>query len=154
MKEYVVGFLFNEDKTQVALIQKIKPEWQKGKLNGIGGKIEEGETPILAMNREFKEEAGLDGLEWKYFTSIEGENLNYDKRDTQGFKVHFFHAHSDKIIGVESITEERIYVLGLELIRSADIWGLNVIPNIRWLIPMALSMNSDSATSFRVIENS
>lgn len=57
--EYVLGFLFNRDMTEVALILKTKPEWQAGKLNGIGGKVELGELPHYAMAREFYEETGL-----------------------------------------------------------------------------------------------
>ena len=56
MKKYVVGFLFQGDK--VALIQKNRPAWQKGKLNGIGGHIEENETPLSTVDREFFEELG------------------------------------------------------------------------------------------------
>ena len=59
MNEYVVGFVFNETMNSVLLIRKNHPEWQSGLLNGIGGKIEEGETPVQAMSREFVEEAGV-----------------------------------------------------------------------------------------------
>ena len=38
--EYVVGFAFDKKRENVALIQKNRPPWQKGKLNGIGGHIE------------------------------------------------------------------------------------------------------------------
>lgn len=34
---YVVGFCFNSDLSQIILIEKNKPEWQKGYLNGVGG---------------------------------------------------------------------------------------------------------------------
>jgi 8-oxo-dGTP pyrophosphatase MutT (NUDIX family) len=30
---------------EVLLIEKQKPAWQRGKLNGVGGKIEPGENP-------------------------------------------------------------------------------------------------------------
>ena len=59
MQNYVVGFLFNKDETQVALVRKNRPEWQAGNLNGIGGKMEVGETTNECMQREFKEETGL-----------------------------------------------------------------------------------------------
>jgi len=36
----VAGFLLSEDRGQVALVEKIKPEWQRGLLNGMGGEIE------------------------------------------------------------------------------------------------------------------
>ena len=59
---YVLGFVFSLDASRVLLIWKNRPEWQKGKLNGIGGKIEEGELPIDAMKREFSEETSFAGL--------------------------------------------------------------------------------------------
>lgn len=79
MQEYVAGFLFRqkgngifqcEGIIEVALIRKIKPEWQNGLLNGIGGKIEPGEYPLGAMIREFQEEAGLYILDWQHFATM------------------------------------------------------------------------------------
>ncbi len=58
MKRYVLGFYFDGDR--VLLINKTKPEWQRGKLNGLGGTVESGEAPILAMVREFREESGIE----------------------------------------------------------------------------------------------
>src|SRR5258708_364006 len=37
---YVCGFMMSYDLMQFLLIRKTHPDWQKGKLNGIGGKIE------------------------------------------------------------------------------------------------------------------
>jgi hypothetical protein len=71
---YVAGFLFRENKTQVALIEKQRPAWQKGKLNGIGGRVEIDETPREAMKREFKEEAGADISQWRAFCYLQGIN--------------------------------------------------------------------------------
>ncbi len=42
---YVTGFMYSIDRKRVVLIEKINPEWQKGHLNGVGGKIEKDETP-------------------------------------------------------------------------------------------------------------
>lgn len=44
------------------LILKNKPDWQAGKLNLPGGKVEEGETPQQAIIRELKEEAGFEPI--------------------------------------------------------------------------------------------
>jgi len=58
---YVLGFMFDRDYAEVALILKNRPAWQAGKWNGIGGKIEGDETPHAAMVREFTEETYLVG---------------------------------------------------------------------------------------------
>lgn len=65
-KKYVLGFAFAEDGKEVLLIRKNRPEWQAGKFNGIGGKVEEGETPEQAMYREFHEEAGIKNSNWEF----------------------------------------------------------------------------------------
>jgi 8-oxo-dGTP diphosphatase len=60
MKEAVVGFLFSENLEEVLLIKKARPDWQRGKLNGVGGKIEKTDaSPAAAMAREFEEETGM-----------------------------------------------------------------------------------------------
>ncbi len=41
------------------VINKNKPDWQKGKKNLPGGKIEDGETALEAAERELKEESNL-----------------------------------------------------------------------------------------------
>lgn len=56
---YVLGFIFDTNGREVVLIEKRRPAWQAGLLNGIGGKIEAGETPLQAMERECREECGL-----------------------------------------------------------------------------------------------
>lgn len=75
MQKYVVGFLFDTDKANVALIKKTRPAWQAGKLNGIGGKIEDTDaSPAEAMSREFFEETGvrIAALGWDNFGKLVG----------------------------------------------------------------------------------
>lgn len=56
--DYVLGFAFDQYDA-VALIRKARPDWQKGRWNGIGGKREPGEDGPTAMAREFREETGM-----------------------------------------------------------------------------------------------
>ena len=60
MVDYVLTYVFNKSFDKVLLITKERPDWQKGLLNGIGGKIEENETPIEAIKRELLEESGIN----------------------------------------------------------------------------------------------
>lgn len=120
MKSYVLGFLFN-DKEQVWLIQKTKPEWQTGKLNGIGGKVEDNEDYSDAMVREFKEEAGLNITDWKRFCVI---------TDDEEYQIICYVAFSNGI--PQTTTDE---VVGLY---PANNLPNNVLFNAYWLIPMAL----------------
>jgi len=55
----------------VLLILKEKPG-QKGRLNLVGGKVEEGETPEKAAHRELKEEAGWLAADMKKQKKLNG----------------------------------------------------------------------------------
>lgn len=71
-RKYVVGFLISQNCKRVVLIRKNRPQWQAGKLNGVGGHIEDGETPIKAMMREFLEETGVRITSWHKFAQCIG----------------------------------------------------------------------------------
>lgn len=126
---YVVGFLFSDSRDRVALIEKKKPDWQRGKLNGIGGKMEGDELPLDAMCREFKEETGADVWWWQPFCV-----LNF-----RGGAIHFFQATGD-IDALESMEAEVVTIVAV-----ADLPELRTIPNLRWLIPLALDKGAVTA---------
>lgn len=148
---YVAGFLFNKRLSQVALIKKSKPEWQKGKLNAIGGKIETGETATQAMTREFNEETGCYVVGWELFATLVCESERHKGAPDSGqpYQVHFFRAFADADLWsvVRTQTEEEVHV-----VRWEDIVWLNALPNLSWLIPMALNMDKDSAERFHITE--
>jgi 8-oxo-dGTP diphosphatase len=129
---YVAGFLFGNNKTQVALITKARPDWQKGKLNGIGGKVQETESVYTAMRREFKEEAGADVYDWKLFCILSG------KSETNPWTVAMF--KSECPVEIKTMEDEPV---GWYL--TSMIEHLNVIPNLKWLIPMAMADNEPFA---------
>jgi 8-oxo-dGTP diphosphatase len=66
MQKYVVGFIFNKDLDSVLLMHKNRPAWQDGLINGLGGKVEEGEDTFTTISREIEEESGLiiEESEW------------------------------------------------------------------------------------------
>jgi 8-oxo-dGTP diphosphatase len=135
MTHYVVGFAFNEDGTSVVLIKKNKPAWQAGKFNGVGGKIEEGETPAEAMVREFKEETGVDTLEanWTHFSVLNGEDCS----------VNCFCTFDNASYNASSCTSEYVCVVRMDYIKEFP-----TIPNLAWLIPMALQTKTDPNFGF------
>lgn len=62
IKLYVGTFVFKREDRYVALVQKDtkgKLPFLDGKWNGIGGKVEPGESPVGAAMRELREEAGI-----------------------------------------------------------------------------------------------
>jgi len=123
--EYVAGFAVDYHNQTVALVRKARPAWQAGKLNGVGGHIEDGEEPLAAMRREFLEEAWGDAQDWRLFVVLGGK----------GWKVHFFIAYVDEteMAELHGVGDEPIEVHPLEALP-----GLPVIPNLRWLIPLGL----------------
>ena len=124
MISYVAGLLFTEDHEQVLLIHKKKPAWQAGKLNAIGGKIEEREIPINAMRREFREETGLDMRSWRKFCTL--------THHMDAWRVHFFCAFSERLYEARKMEEELPVIVNLPQLPTC------IIHNISWLIPMAL----------------
>ena len=134
MKCYVAGFLYQpmgkmgEREWHVALVNKNKPEWQAGLWNGIGGKIEEGETPEEAMRREFSEETGMrlsampEGF-WRLAVIL----------TCPGGTVFFFAARSDMVKLPEANDNGETLAW-----KPADKLPDNVITNLRWLVPFCL----------------
>jgi 8-oxo-dGTP diphosphatase len=122
LNRYVTGFLFSPDGSKVCLIKKNRPSWQKGRLNGIGGHIEAGETPQDAMTREFMEEAGVT-INWRQFLVVTGKQyeLYVFTARTDGTNHMKVHTATDEIVGWYSI----------------DSLPDNILPNLKWIIPMA-----------------
>jgi 8-oxo-dGTP diphosphatase len=144
--EYVLGFMFNDVMfDRVVLIRKNRPEWQAGKLNGVGGKIEPGETPEEAMRREFLEETSLDHRSWHLFTTL---------TTVEGHVVHCFRARcgSDYWNMIRTVTDETVVtrpVHELTLLQE----GRSCMPNVAWLAPMALSFyRGERCRSFETAE--
>lgn len=132
MKEYVLGFAFSRNKEKVVLINKLRPDWQKGSLNGVGGKVEPEDLGIhFAMVREFKEETGVATEEdmWNHFATMTFEN------DVMGgvAKVYCFRMFSNIINQVKTVEEEEV-----EIISLVNLQGRKVIKNLDILIPAAL----------------
>ena len=121
MIDYVLGFLFSPDLNDVLLIEKQRPTWQKGLLNGIGGKVEKGEPFEIAMKREFLEESGLWVGTWHEFCTLVGAK----------YKIKCFSGAHDFYCKFTTTTDEQVVV------RPTESLGERVVPNINWLIPMA-----------------
>ena len=144
MKTYVVGFMFDIDYSHVLLIQKNRPDWMKGMLNGPGGKIEIGETPGQAMVREFREETGIAQSDWRLFCRLDG----FNEEIKEHYMIFFFMIIGDIYESVEGMTDEEVQIIRVDDIHRKHVHGynLNLVPNLRWLIPMALDEYSVKAT--------
>jgi 8-oxo-dGTP diphosphatase len=136
MIEYVLGFCMEEKTGEVLLMERRKKDWQENKVNGVGGRIEVGESPDQAMIREFTEETGVDSsnFSWRRFCHLS---------DERGWIVHCFVGVGD-ISNASDITNE-----GILLKVSPNNIPNNVVDNLKWLIPMAFAK---SAVDAHVVE--
>ncbi|OGG41785.1 hypothetical protein A2837_01050 [Candidatus Kaiserbacteria bacterium RIFCSPHIGHO2_01_FULL_46_22] len=125
MKRYTVGLIFNSTLTEVVLMDKTHPDWQKGKLNGIGGRIEDGESSVDCIVRETREETDLETISsnWQLFATIaEGDS------EVDFFGLVHFGSKDD----IKTVTDEKVSWYPVKAIPE------NAIMNIHWLIPMAM----------------
>lgn len=128
---YVLGFMFNTDLNTVVLVRKVRPSWQAGKLNGVGGRVEVGETYPQAMVREFGEETGVHTLEkeWEPFGRIEGP----------AYSVHLFRAVNDEAVeSARTRTDEEVRVVCTAMLPDGH---LVQVPNLTWLVHAAMDFD-------------
>lgn len=131
MRNYVLGFRFDDELEKVVLIRKNRPDWQRGKLNGVGGKVEAGEDNESAMAREFLEETGASTsrFDWERFAFLGGTD----------FDVVCLISIGD-IEGCGKVEEEPVEIFNIAQLyeRREELLG-----SVRWLIPLALEFLSD-----------
>jgi len=138
---YCVGFLFNFDKNRVILIRKLKPAWQFNRLNGVGGKVEPGETSLQAMYREFREEVFYPSKEepkWKQFATLDCKDSIIDCFATVAEMTY-----------VDSKTPEKVEIVDVEKItplRTKDL-----VENVPWMVSMAIDFLEDGRPASAII---
>ena len=136
--KYVVCLLFSNDLEQLVLIRKNRPEWQKGLLNGPGGKVNEGESFDFAAHREFFEEAGISVPIW--------DHLSYQTENDGKYEVCYVTAKTslEHLNHVKSRTDETV---GMHTIKFID--PTSLVPPLQWLIPLAVYKLSGKMRSER-----
>ena len=124
MINYVLGFAFSIDLKNVLLIDKNRPAWQAGRLNGIGGHIEDKELAVDAMSREFKEECGIiiPANKWIFKCDMTGID----------WMVRVFYTLTNEIYNYKDQTDEKCIVCN-----THDL-PIECLPNLRWLVPFCL----------------
>ena len=136
-QQYVVGFAFSADRSKVVLIEKNRPAWQAGKLNGVGGKVDANETHEAAMAREFFEETGVQTTaeNWHYFAKLIGRDGD----------VGCFSLFNDVALEAKTSSDEPVVILDTKL----DEIRKKGLSNLPWLLGIAL----DDAPSYFVEAN-
>lgn len=127
--QYCLGFCFNDARDSVILMRKLRPDWQAGKLNGVGGKIEENEPADEAMMREFHEETGVmtHNRSWRQFATLLGDDFAVYCYELSDSRAHDF---------VKTAGDEEVIKYHLK-----DSPPHEFVSNLHWLIPMAIDEN-------------
>lgn len=127
MKSYTLGFIFNPTYSKVLLMHKNRPDWQKGRLNGVGGKIEEGEESIACIVREIREETGLvtQRHDWILVGTMKGSDWFCD---VYGL------VYTSTMGVVSAITDEQVEWFDVHALPR------NIISNLAWLVPLTVDM--------------
>lgn len=136
--DYSLGFVFDGLLKNVVLISKTKPAWQKGLLNGVGGKLEPGEHERACMVREFKEETGVDVPRHRW--------VNLGKMGIPGGAVYLYYAVDQFAYdNAKSTTEEEIVHVHVDKLSN-----FVHVDNLSWLIPAAIDHYKNSGFSLEV----
>lgn len=126
-EHYCIGFMFSDDRQSVLLIEKKRPDWQKGFYNGIGGARETFDTDMQhCMVREFAEETGIFTVPSAWTQTL------LCKSKTKDWALHIFSAIGP-IHQAKTITDERPVIVGLD---SINVWPL--VPSVAWMVPICL----------------
>lgn len=139
MQKFTLGFVFDETLQKVLLIHKTRPAWQNGLINGIGGKVELGESEVACIVRETMEECGLKTTEteWVHFAKLHGKDWAIE-------------AYCLRYTGLlqNAVTAED------QKIEWFDVNALprNVITNLKWLIPAAKEQLEKGSIHSMVVE--
>lgn len=138
--KYVLGFAFTEDMQDMLLIRKVRPDWQAGKLNAIGGHVEPGEWYSEAMIREFKEETDVKTFpcDWTWFADASFPNA----------ELTLFWMSHNKIRDYETMTDESVVLVpvkhivdhtNIELVETVSLWtSLAIASKVSSLKPLEL----------------
>lgn len=125
MTKYSLGFMFSENKEDVLLIKKAHPENQAGRWNGLGGRLEQGESYFDSMVREFQEEAHIETHreDWTTLGLMQGAN----------FSVRIFYTFSNDLYRARSTTVEAVKITPV-----SDLHKMPLVKGVAWMVPLAL----------------
>lgn len=123
-RKTTLAFLFDPAHTQVLLIKKNRPPWQAGRYNGLGGKLEKGDTDATdAVLREIKEETGQQ--------LTESDLRQVGTMASSDWHVEIFTSTIDQSASLPTIIPE-----GALEWHPVDSIPATAIDNLQWLIPL------------------
>jgi len=163
LKRYSLAFIFGTDDSgkvsHLLLIRKAKPQWQQGRLNGIGGGVETDESADECNAREVSEEThgriSLSPDQWRRFARLSGKEV-YNQRASKTFEILLYtiKVHNTMLRAAAAATlgaSEPLVLLYLNDLFTDE--NLKVLPNVRWMVAMARSFEmGEVAEAFDIQE--
>ena len=141
MKHMTLLFLVKEDSKEVLLAMK-KRGFGEGKWNGVGGKVEEGETVEQAVIREAQEEIAV-GVDEKNLTPRASIEFAFASPNDTHLLVHVYTATQWE--GTPSESEEMKPVwYSFSSVPYSDMW----VDDPYWLPQMLAGKNLDAKFMF------
>lgn len=135
--EYVLGVVVDTDWKHILVIDKKRPAWQSGLLNGPGGGVNEGETPEHAMSRECFEETnlGIPDMQWVK-VGKQGREAMIPYQD-HSYLMHIFVVEIPlaQMRASKSTTDEEAICLPL----NVEVIRRNGVPGFAGIIDQALT---------------
>lgn len=146
--EYVLIGIISDDAQKILLTLKDRPAWQAGKLNLVGGKVEDGELIYDSAVRELFEETGI------CVSSLIWDSARFDKLDFsedrfldtsglvcngsitgEGFEV-FCYSGFSKEVKIKQRPEETEVVSWYNI--EDALLDERLIPNLKSIIPLII----------------
>lgn len=136
-----LGFVFDKELENVLLIEKSKPDWQKGKLNGVGGHSEPNELFSASIKRECLEETGINIPEKDWTPLVEMMNDYGDRWFVAVFCTRVELNLLQKAMSENDQRDEKLVIVPIK-----DLFLKNTIGNTKWLVFMAIDkLNNEYA---------
>ncbi len=135
MAMYTYTLVFINIASHIVMINRNKAPWM-GMWNGLGGKIQEDETPKQSIKREIQEELGVH---ISLHDILERGILTWNTFEADGQGIHLFYVELDQLdLAFPIQMDEGI----IDLKRIDWITHLNnkgVAPNIKYFLPQLIS---------------
>jgi len=108
------------------------------------------ETPLQAQIREFKEETSVEFVNWQHYCTVYGKQVRTGNPD-RSYECHFLRGFAQTMqpfMALRSLEHEQITTENINHITTQ-----NSIPNLPWLLRMALDIDQDVVLNYQMMEN-
>ncbi len=148
----VLAYIEKDDKYLMLLRNKRENDMNKNKYLGIGGHVEDGETPDEALIREIKEETNLDVIHYTY------RGIVYFRNNIEDEDMYLYHV--DKFEGnqIKDCDEGSLLWVPKKDILKLNLWEgdylfLEPFMNTCELIELEVVYDGDKLVSFKKYDN-